>query len=247
MDLFAKTPSYEYFWHSPPHYFEYAEYLSLTVGCSIKFTSYPFDSHQCELFFYAPDFAIHRLEFSTAVLAKDEWNVENPDVIEYHALPFRITAKSVDPFPFVMSGYNYSNSGILLGFKRNNFGALLSGYFVPTGLYSLASILSFAIAKEQVPGRLGMIVTLLLISANTYNALDAPSDRGVSYIEIWMIGTILPILLALLEFGLLLTLDKIGYDKKMRMKLWDLLAAILVLIFHLVFQLYFWTTVSEFM
>ena len=245
MDLFAKTASYEYFWHLPPHYFEYAEYLSLTVGCNIKFTSYPFDSHQCELFFYAPDFDPHSLEFSTAELAKDEETAENPDVITYHALPFRITTESIYPFQFTISGYNYSNSGILLNFKRNNFGALLSGYFVPTGLYSFASVLSFAIAKEQVPGRLGMIVTLLLISTNTYNALDAPSDRGVSYIEIWMIGTILPILIALLEFGLLLTLDKIGYTKNM--KLWDLGAAIIVFIFHLVFQLYYWISVSKFM
>ena len=105
--------------------------------------------------------------------------------------------------------------------------------------------LSFSISTKQVPGRLGMIVTLLLISANTYNALDAPSDRGVSYIEIWMIGTILPILLALLEFGLLLTLNKIGYEKEMRS--WDLSAAVLVLLFHLAFQSYFWITVSNFM
>ena len=110
-------------------------------------------------------------------------------------------------------------------------------------MYSLASIMSFAIAKEQVPGRLGLIVTLLLISTNAYNALDAPNDRGVSYIEIWMIGTITPILLALLQFGILLTLEKfMGYEK--RMKLWDLVAMVLVLTFDIVFQSYFWITVS---
>ena len=88
-------------------------------------------------------------------------------------------------------------------------------------------------------------MTLLLISANTYNALDAPSDRGVSYIEIWMIGTITPILLALLEFCLLLTLNKfLGYEKNMN--LCDMIAAILIILFHLAFQLYFWSAVIEF-
>ena len=245
MNLIGQTKSYEYYWFLPPHYFEFAEHLTLTVGCTtIKFNSYPFDSHQCELVFYTPDSANHILQFSPAMIATDEnENMEDPDVIVYHALPFWITAMPMDPFSFVMSGYNYSHAGIRLDFKRNNFGSLLSGYFVPTGLYSLASTLSFAIAKEQVPGRLGLIVTLLLISTNAYNALDAPNDRGVSYIEIWMIGTITPILLALLEFGLLLTLEKFkGYEKKM--KLWDLVAIIFVLTFDVIFQFYFWITVS---
>ena len=247
MTLIGQTKSYEYYWFLPPHYFEFAEHLSLTVGCTtIKFNSYPFDNHQCEFVFYTPDSANPFLQFSSAIIAMDEKNLENPDVIVYHALPFWITAKPVAPFSFVMSGYNYSHTGIHLDFKRNNFGSLLSGFFAPTGLYSLASIMSFAIAKEQVPGRLGLIVTLLLISTNAYNALDAPNDRGVSYIEIWMIGTITPILLALLQFGILLTLEKfMGYEK--RMKLWDLVAIVLVLTFDIVFQSYFWITVSYLM
>ena len=64
----------------------------------------------------------------------------------------------------------------------------------------------------KVPGRMGMIITLYLISANVYNAVDAPNDRGFSYIEIWMVGTQFPILLALCEYGLVLYLKKV--DRK---------------------------------
>ena len=216
-----------------------------TIGFYPRITSNLLNTYPLQLD-VPPLSSIHTLKFLSAMIARDENNLENPDVIVYHALPFWITAKPVAPFSFVMSGYNYSHTGIHLDFKRNNFGSLLSGFFAPTGLYSLASIMSFAIAKEQVPGRLGLIVTLLLISTNAYNALDAPNDRGVSYIEIWMIGTITPILLALLQFGLLLTLEKFkGYE--MKMKLWDLVAIVLVLTFDIVFQSYFWITVSYLM
>ena len=49
-----------------------------------------------------------------------------------------------------------------------------------------------------------------LISANVYNSVDAPKNRGFSYIEIWMLGTQFPILLALFEYGFVLYLKKIA-------------------------------------
>ena len=60
---------------------------------------------------------------------------------------------------------------------------------------------------------MGMIVTLYLISANVYNSVEAPDGRGFSYIEIWMVGTQFPILLALCEYGYILCLKK--YEKKL--------------------------------
>ena len=55
-----------------------------------------------------------------------------------------------------------------------------------------------------------MIVTLYLISANVYNSVDAPKGRGFSYIEIWMLGSQFPILLALCEYGFVLYFKKIA-------------------------------------
>ena len=60
---------------------------------------------------------------------------------------------------------------------------------------------------------MGMIVTLYLIYANVYNSVEAPDGRGFSYIEIWMVGTQFPILLALCQYGFVLYLKKV--DKKL--------------------------------
>ena len=66
-----------------------------------------------------------------------------------------------------------------------------------------------------------MIVTLYLISANVYNSVDAPHNRGFSYIELWMIGSQFPILLALFEYGFVLYLKKVNQnveDENQRME-----------------------------
>ena len=63
---------------------------------------------------------------------------------------------------------------------------------------------------KKVPGRMGMIITLYLISANVYNSVEAPIGRGFSYIELWMVGTQFPILLALCEYGFILYLTKLN-------------------------------------
>ena len=60
---------------------------------------------------------------------------------------------------------------------------------------------------------MGMLVMLYLISANVYNAVGAPVTRGFSYIEVWILGTQAPILLALFEYGFILHLKKVTKNK----------------------------------
>ena len=95
---------------------------------------------------------------------------------------------------------------------------------------------------------MGMVVTLYLISANVYNSVDAPKNRGFSYVEIWMLGTQFPILLALFEYGFLLCYKKIvkiadqneakNLEEKIR-KL-DLVTMIVSFCFFMMFASIYW-------
>ena len=49
---------------------------------------------------------------------------------------------------------------------------------------------------------------------NVYNSVKAPAQRGFSYIEIWMIGVQIPILVGILEYAILLTLKKYHNGKE---------------------------------
>ena len=97
-----------------------------------------------------------------------------------------------------------------------------------------------------------MIVTLYLISANVYSSVEAPKARGFSYIEIWMIGTQFPILLALFEYGLILYWKKMAknagdqaevetkqkLDKKI--KRLDFAMLIFSLVCFIAFAIFYW-------
>ena len=59
---------------------------------------------------------------------------------------------------------------------------------------------------------MGLLITLDLIATNVYNSVKAPAKRGFSYVEIWMIGVQIPILLGILEYAILLALKKYYSD-----------------------------------
>ena len=99
---------------------------------------------------------------------------------------------------------------------------------------------------------MGMILTLYLISANVYSSVEAPKARGFSYIEVWMIGTQFPILLALFEYGLILYWKKMAknagdqaevetkqkLDKKI--KRLDFAMLIFSLVCFIAFAIFYW-------
>ena len=87
---------------------------------------------------------------------------------------------------------------------------------------------------------MGMIVTLYLISANVYNSVDAPSTRGFSYIEVWMLGTQFPILLALCEYGLILYWKKMSRKSDETIKFLDFATMTFSLFFTITFVMLYW-------
>ena len=103
---------------------------------------------------------------------------------------------------------------------------------------------------------MGMILTLYLISSNVYNSVNAPYDRGFSYIEVWILGTQLPILLAFFEYGYVLYLKKVetkvGEQNQVmnpsnpnptlddRIKKMDFATMIISFVFYIIFASLYW-------
>ena len=67
---------------------------------------------------------------------------------------------------------------------------------------------SIHVKHFQVPGRMGMLVTLYLMLINSHNSVEAPSGRGFSNIEVWFIGTQAPIAFGIIEYGVILSLKR---------------------------------------
>ena len=65
-------------------------------------------------------------------------------------LGLKIQVESMQPFTILDAGYNYSHAGLRLYFVRYKIGGLMSGFFGPTGLFALLSMISFGISPEVV-------------------------------------------------------------------------------------------------
>ena len=89
---------------------------------------------------------------------------------------------------------------------------------------------------------MGMILTLFLIGVNIYTSVDAPKDRGISYIEIWIIGTQSPIALALFEYGFILYLKRVSKEptNDERIKQLDFATMIVSLCFLIIYTCVYW-------
>ena len=92
--------------------------------------------------------------------------------------------------------------------RRPNGRKKVITFFATTSLIATLSLISFFVPKDNVPGRLGVLVTLYLLLINVYRNLEVPSKIGFGYIDKWFIFIQGPVLLAVLEYGLILVWDK---------------------------------------
>lgn len=154
--------------------------------------------------------------------------------------------ESMEPSVFHENGFNYSMSEIKIRFQRTSQGRskIFSSYHVTTGAFTLLSFVSFLIQPEQVAGRMGLLVSLSLVMINSYNSVDAPINRGFSTIEAWFVGTLAPVLFGLMEYGLVLSLQKLGklsiLNSSTLFKSIDLISLALATVYFIFFNLYFW-------
>ena len=95
---------------------------------------------------------------------------------------------------------------------------------------------------------MGLLVTLYLIAANTFNSVKAPKNRGFSYIEIWTVGVQIPILMAIFEYGIVLGMlkyKKYEYEEEkievgLKIKKIDMWSSVAAGIFIMFFDVIYW-------
>ena len=144
---------FEYFWHAEPHYKEYAELIQETLTCDFKFNKFPFDEHECYLRFHNPHLIKSFLTLTPTKIYvhSKSTNVSQPSVsIDNSRLQYTITVDSIETTMTQSTVYEYVNSGLKLKLQRRNIGQLLGGYFGPTAIFALLSLISFIINPDIV-------------------------------------------------------------------------------------------------
>ena len=83
----------------------------------------------------------------------------------------------------------YSITGFRISLKRHTSKYLFL-YYLPSTLFVITSWISFLIPPEVVPGRMALLVTLLLVLINIFNNVTSitPNTDGMTAIGSWMLG-----------------------------------------------------------
>ena len=100
-------------------------------------------------------------------------------------------------------------SGFHITLKRNPR-MYLATYFAPCTLMVVVSWMSFLINPDVVPGRLGLLLTLLLMLINLNNSVAAssPVSAKLNPLLVWIITSEAFVFLALTEYALILASSK---------------------------------------
>ena len=215
----------------------------------MKFDNFPSDSNLCKITFGAYDFNNAWITYDLADIAYANKMIEHKDqTLSFQGLtsPFELQIFQVQPFltsfKTKASNSKFSQTGFAIFLKREEMGSLHSTLYIPTATYAIFVHASYMMHHDAIPGRIGLIVTMFLMSSNVYIGVEAPKRRGFSYIETWIIGSQIPIILALIEFGLILGIQKYS-EKCLDFRRMDLFSLVTSLLFYASFNFYYWNTV----
>ena len=199
-------------YYYPEHKLRHSRLLIVEISCKISFQSFPFDSHQC--IFYLKNWigSIRRVILTPPILMTNDEDGNNLEADEI-TLPggkYEFNFKTLPTSVFKDGGDTGSMAQVEINFKRTSASQnqVFGGYYIQTATFATLSLLSYFIKQSVVPGRMGMVITLFLIQVNTYNSVEAPPGRGFSSIDIWTFGIQIPILVAILEYGTVLSMKK---------------------------------------
>ncbi|XP_071450137.1 glycine receptor subunit alpha-2-like [Hetaerina americana] len=182
----------------------YSARITTELSCPMDFKMYPGDTQRCDLRLESYGYTRKELAFS--------WRYEGKVVNIDHRLAhfdFDVTQVSEKGDVNFLSG-SYPAIYLCLRLKRRLSYHLLQTY-VPSSLFVIISWLSFLIPVEYAAGRLAICMTLLLTLTAMFGAVRSmtPSVSYIKALDIWMVGCILFVFMALAEYAFILRLDKI--------------------------------------
>lgn len=227
----------------------YLEEQIVTFLCPMSFERFPNDSHECNWILMSWVEASYKVKLSKPTL--HTWNATErisgsklllvSDTMDEYAFEF----EAMEPDEIIdIHSHQYKNSrvGIKVHIERTDKGRykIFSSYYATSGVFGGLSVVSFLIDANQVPGRMGLLITLCLVLINSYSSVDAPSNRGFSTLEKWFAGTLTPVFFGIIEFGLVLAHGKFNNPSKSFVKVVDSTSLIITLSYLVAFNVYFW-------
>ena len=181
---------------------QYSQKVKVTVGCEMNFEYFPFDTQNCK-------FLLKSLRNQPNL----RWKGQKLKLNTLTHPDFKIYIRRLKE-----TDDSYTGFMLILHRKPQLY---VYSYFIPSTLLVITSWISFSIKPEVVPGRLGLLLTTLLMLINLNNAVATtiPRSDGLCPLTSWIFVSIIFVAIALTEyFWILTTLKFNNHDKVKDMK-----------------------------
>ena len=100
-------------------------------------------------------------------------------------------------------GEKYSLVGFKIKLKRA-YKPYVINFYMPSTIFVMVSWISFLIPPDVIPGRMGLLITLLLVLINLFNSIKSPPATSPSALAIWILACIFFVTFALVAYASLL-------------------------------------------
>ena len=182
---------------------KYEVKAEITISCKMNFDKYPLDNQTC-LFqvgsYYGTDKTIE-CESELIYHTNRQKNIQY--VLELMELP--IQNRSVN----LISG-NYAVCGFSIHMTRKRMQYFVQVY-MPSCMFVVASWISFVVNPDIVPGRMALLVTILLVQLNLFNSAKnkgPDTSSRVNAIDFYLVFSMFLVFFALMEYATVLLMKK---------------------------------------
>ena len=169
----------------------------------MDFNRYPFDSQICpfRVSGYYDDDEIVNSACTVDRNFMDEYATTVQYMIEIVELPAKYRMHTT-------FGQNYTKCGFAISYSRSKT-QLFFQVYLTAGMLVIVSWASFLINPNIVPGRMGLLVTLLLVLVNIFNGFksSSPPSADLNALDLYLIICICHVFCVLAEYAIVLFLD----------------------------------------
>ena len=190
-------------------YIEYESRVDIQISCRMNFDRYPLDTQECP-------FRIGSYYSSIETVNCTETYVYNKNL--QRSLQYSI---EIDPLPekyreLVSGKKRYAVCGVNILLSRTKKQTFFQVY-LPSMMFVAVSWVSFLIKPDIVPGRMALLVTMLLVLINVFNGVKAkaPKSTDLNAVDLYLVVCIGTVFLALFEYALVLLKEKCRSHEKL--------------------------------
>ena len=147
----------------------------ITFTCRMRFTSYPFDTQKCKFLIGTDTATVEDLVFTSSLKTKSSGKShENHEHFSEFAVSLKEISENVTWNKLASLGSKknlYHVVGFEIYLSRIGTPYMLS-YFLPALGMSCIGSISFLILPDSVPGRVALLLTLMLLLISFFNAIQ---------------------------------------------------------------------------